>query len=133
MFTPKRQDSDELLDDHNAPRADMERSLRDLRRFNRYCGGTGIYRRLVQRLGPVRSVLDLGAGTADLVSSLPDSVVRIALDFKIDHLLYLRDSRAKRVVGDATRLPFRSASIDAVTSAHFFHHFSPDENAEILN
>jgi ubiquinone/menaquinone biosynthesis C-methylase UbiE len=132
MFTPKRITSDELLDEHDAPREDMERSLRDLRRFNRYCGGIAIYRRLVRRFAP-RSIVDLGAGTADALEAMPDVRLRIGLDFKIDHLLYLRrDSRVLRVVGDARRLPFRNAAVDVVTSAHFFHHFSPDENATIL-
>lgn len=136
LLTPVRVDHDELLDEHDAPRADMERSLRDLRRFNRWLGGISIYRRLLRRfagdLRPLR-VVDVGAGTADLVGSLPGDVLRVALDFKIDHLLYLRrGSRVRRVVGDAKRLPFRDGSVDVVTSAHFFHHFDPDENAGIL-
>jgi ubiquinone/menaquinone biosynthesis C-methylase UbiE len=133
MFTPTRIESDELLDEDDAPRADMERSLRDLRRFNRYLGGLAIYRRLVKRFAP-RSILDLGAGTGDALESLPDVRVRIGLDFKIDHLLYLRrrDSRVLRVVGDAKRLPFRDGAVDLVTSAHFFHHFSAQENEAIL-
>ncbi|HSP15784.1 MAG TPA: methyltransferase domain-containing protein [Thermoanaerobaculia bacterium] len=133
MLTPPRLDEPELLDEHDAPRADVERSLRDLRRFNRYCGGTGAYRRLVKRLGRIRSVVDLGAGTADLLDSIPGEVLRVGLDFKIDHLLYLRNgSRVHRVVGDARRLPFRTGAVDAVTSSHFFHHFDDEGNAAIL-
>ena len=132
MFAPKRLDQPELLDEHDAPRADMERSLRDLRRFNRYLGGRSIYRRLLRQLGNVQSVIDAGAGTADNLSAAPVRM-RIALDFKIDHLLYQRDTRALRVAGDATRLPFRDGSVDTVTSAHFFHHFSPDENVALLD
>lgn len=133
MFTPPRLDEPELLDEQDAPRADMERSLRDLRRINRYLGGVTTYRRLLKRFPNVRSILDLGAGTADLLESIPGDALRVALDFKIDHLLYMRErSRARRVVGDARQLPFRNASIDVITSSHFFHHFSPDENATIL-
>ena len=132
FFTPARIVSDELLDEHDAPREDMERSLRDLRRINRYCGGIAIYRRLVRRFSP-RSILDLGTGTSDLLESLPDVPLRIGLDFKLDHLLYGRgDARILRVVGDAKRLPFRDGAVDLVTSAHFFHHFSPEENEGIL-
>ena len=109
----------------------MERSLRDLRRINRWLGGIAIYRRLLRRVQPVTSVLDVGAGTADLVGAA-DSKIRIAVDLKIDHLAYLRDMPVHRVVADARKMPFRSGSVDAVTSAHFFHHFSPDENVEIL-
>lgn len=133
MFTPKRVETEELLDEHDAPRADMERSLRDLRLINWYCGGVAIYRRLLRRFENVQSVLDVGAGTADLLENVPDVPLRVALDFKMDHLLYMRDgSRVRRVVGDAAHLPFRAGAVDLVTSAHFFHHFTEDENAVIL-
>jgi methyltransferase family protein len=132
FLTPPRVEQRELLDEHDAPVADMDRSLRDLRRFNRYLGGQSIYRRLLGRFPGVRSVLDLGAGSADLLEGLPAGHFRIALDFKIDHLLFSRSSEVRRVVGDATRLPFRKSSVDVVTSAHFFHHFSVEENMEIL-
>lgn len=131
MLAPPRVTSDELLDAPDAPRADVERSLRDLRRFNRWAGGRRIYRSLVRRFEP-RSVLDIGAGTCELVETVP-AQLRIGLDFKIDHLLYLREQSAvRRVVGDALRLPFRDGAVDAVTSNHFFHHFSAEENESIL-
>ena len=133
MFTPPRIDEEELLDDHDAPRFDVERSLRDLRRFNRYLGGTTTYRRMLRRFAPLHSIVDLGAGTADLLDSIDGNVLRIAVDFKIDHLIYLRErSRALRVVADAFRLPFRDHAVDVVTSSHFFHHFDAEENATIL-
>jgi ubiquinone/menaquinone biosynthesis C-methylase UbiE len=132
MLTPTRTESHELLDEHDAPRADMERSLRDLRRFNRYGGGLRIYRSLVRQFSP-RSILDVGTGTSDLLEAVPHVATRVGLDFKIDHLLYMRDgSRVMRVVGDAHRLPFRDDAVDLVTSAHFFHHFSPEENEALL-
>jgi ubiquinone/menaquinone biosynthesis C-methylase UbiE len=131
-LTPVRVETEELLDEHDAPREDMERSLRDLRFINRYLGGTRIYRTLVRRFAPA-SILDIGTGTSDLLEAVPDVRVRIGLDFKIDHLLYERSgSRVLRVVGDAHQLPFRDGAVDLVTSAHFFHHFSPDENVQIL-
>ena len=38
MFEPKRVETEELLDEHDAPRHDVDRSLRDLRRINRWLG-----------------------------------------------------------------------------------------------
>jgi ubiquinone/menaquinone biosynthesis C-methylase UbiE len=132
-LTPKRVETEELLDEHDAPREDMERSLRDLRFINRYLGGMRIYRALVRRFQP-QAILDVGTGTSDLLEAVPDVPLRIGLDFKIDHLLFLREgSRVRRVVGDAQRLPFRDGAVDLVTSAHFFHHFSPEENVVILD
>jgi ubiquinone/menaquinone biosynthesis C-methylase UbiE len=132
VFTPTRIESDELLDEHDAPREDMERSLRDLRFINRYFGGVWIYRALVEQFAP-RSIVDVGTGTSDLLEAVADIPLRIGVDFKIDHLLYSRTgSRVHRVVADARQLPFRDATVDLVTSAHFFHHFSPSENEVIL-
>lgn len=128
----RRIESDELLDAENVPRAEMERSLRDLRRINRLLGGIRIYRVLASRFAP-KSILDLGTGTSDLLESVPDVPLRVGLDFRIEHLTYLNDDRSiRRVVGDARALPFRDGAVDLVTSAHFFHHFGPDENAFIL-
>jgi ubiquinone/menaquinone biosynthesis C-methylase UbiE len=134
LLVPPRVQTDELLDEDNAPRPEMERSLRDLRRINRWLGGISIYRRLLRRFdSSASSVLDLGTGTSDLLESLDATVFRIGLDFKIEHLLYLRGvSRVARVVGDAERLPFRDDAVDVVTSAHFFHHFDDDQNVAIL-
>lgn len=129
----RRIPSAEILDEEGVPREDMERSLRDLRRINKYCGGVKVYRTLVRRFAP-RSIVDLGTGTSDLLESVGHVPLRVGLDFRIDHLLYLRDgSRVHRVAGDARRLPFRDGAVDLVTSSHFFHHFSPDENAGILD
>lgn len=135
MLVPKRVDAPELLDEADAPRDDVDRSLRDLRRFNRYYGGAGVYRRLLRRM--VRhqplSVLDVATGTADLLDLLPGNAFRVGVDIKIDHLLYRREgSHVRRVVGSALRLPFRSNSFEIVTSAHFFHHLTPEQNVDML-
>lgn len=91
---------------------------------------------MLQKLvGTVRplAILDLGTATSDLLLSVPGHHVRVGLDFKIDHLAYRRRPGVHRVVGDAKHPPFRNDAVDVVTSAHFFHHFSPDENVAILD
>lgn len=138
FLTPSRRPSDELLDDENAPMAEVVRSLEDLRWINRYAGGLRIYRSLLQELvppGPV-SILDIGTGTSDL----PESVIHLGrpscgLDFKLEHLAYGRQTGSRtlrRVAGNAFHLPFRDESFDVVTSGHFFHHFSLDENRVVI-
>lgn len=137
LFVPPRQESDELLDEADAPRAEMERSLRDLRRFNKYLGGIGLYKRLLRlTVRDCRSVIDIGSGTADLIAAT-QIPFRVAVDFKIQHLQYGRQmdkgrTNIYRVVADGFRLPFRDGAADVVTSAHFFHHFSPEENIAML-
>src|SRR5687767_2941269 len=112
MFTPTRIDTPELLDEHDAPAADVTRSLEDLRWFNKYGRGYGIYRGLLRQLvgddreKPLR-ILDLGTGSSDLLDSLRayPRLVPIGLDFNIRHLLHVAPgSRVRRVVGDAKRL-----------------------------
>lgn len=132
MLTPKRTESEEILDEQNAPREEVEQSLRDLRWINKYWGGVAMYRRILKRFRP-RSIVDIGAGTCDLPEMATDVPLRVGLDFNLAHLAYMRDgSRVHRVVGDALRLPFRDAAVDLITSSHFFHHFSPEENGDIL-
>src|SRR2546423_2582206 len=116
----KRHNEPELLDEHDAPAEDVARSLRDLRRFNRYCGGIGVYRRLLRRLGGGRAVLDVGTGTSDLLESLGGGF-RVGLDYKIQPLLHSNNDGIPRLAGDAPRLPLRDNPVDAVTSSHFFH------------
>ena len=130
MFTPPRVDEPELLDEHDAPRADMERSLLDLRRINRWLGGIGIYRRLLKKHGGAKSILDIGTGTSDSLEKV--SGVRIGLDININHLLYRRTPGIHKVVGDARRLPFREDAVDVVTAAHFIHHFAPEDASALL-
>lgn len=144
LLVPSRVDQEEHLDDHDAPAGEMERSLRDLRRINRYLGGKRIYAKLLRTAGGTfSSVLDIGTGTSDLLMSGGRYIrLRVGVDFKIQHLLYGRTldgitTRSRdplsRVVGDGFALPFRAGSIEVITSAHFFHHFSPDENVRMLN
>jgi Methylase involved in ubiquinone/menaquinone biosynthesis len=140
MLTPKRVIAGELLDEHDAPEAEMQRALRDLRRINRCLGGRRIYRLLLRRMIADRTapltVLDVGTATSDLVGRLRafPNVRPIGLDFKIQHLLYGRrfEPWVRRITGDAYHLPLRDDAVDVVTSAHFFHHFSHDENVGIL-
>jgi ubiquinone/menaquinone biosynthesis C-methylase UbiE len=82
-----------------------------------------------------RSVLDVGCGTGQLVSRLRTALplARVAgCDFSIG---MLRQATARWHDGrwvqcDAQRLPFRSASFDAIVSTEAFHWF-PDQAAAL--
>ena len=142
MLTPRRIASDELLDEHDAPEREMARSLRDLRRLNGLAGGTRVYLSLVGRaVGRSRapfSILDLGTGTSDLLEAAQrrwPACRAIGLDRNVRHLTYgveIGEPGVDRLAADAFHLPIRDAAVDVVASSHFFHHFSPDENAGIL-
>jgi ubiquinone/menaquinone biosynthesis C-methylase UbiE len=137
MFAPRRLTTAEHLDDHAADPASVARSLRDLRGINRWLGGTLAYRGLLRRLTPRRdvSILDIGTGTSDLLESI-DAPRKIGADLKLDHLAYgaalAPRAGVARLAANAMSLPFRDGSVDLVTSSHFFHHFSEEENVAIL-
>jgi ubiquinone/menaquinone biosynthesis C-methylase UbiE len=138
ILIPTRHVVDELLDQHDALPREVERSLIDLRRINRFLLGRHAWRDLMWRAADgteLQSVLEIGTGTSDLLESVPQIPLRIGLDLKMDHLVFGRaigDRTVHRVVGDAAALPFRTGSVDIVGSSHFFHHFSEDENEVIL-
>jgi hypothetical protein len=141
-LTPPRIPSDELLDAHDAPEAEMTRSLRDLRRFNSFAGGTRAYLAMLSRLVPNRdarvAILDLGTGTSDLLEAARmrwRNAVAIGLDRNTRHLAYgagIGRGSVLRVAADAFHLPVRDGGVDIVTSSHFFHHFSAGENRDIV-
>jgi ubiquinone/menaquinone biosynthesis C-methylase UbiE len=137
LLIPEKVETDELLDQHDAPLDEVERSLHDLRRINRFLLGRRSWRVLLRSAAreTPRSVLEIGTGTSDLLESIPHVPLRIGLDLKIDHLAFGRsigDRAIARVVGDAAALPFRDGSVEVVGSSHFFHHFSARENEQIL-
>jgi ubiquinone/menaquinone biosynthesis C-methylase UbiE len=87
------------------------------------------------RTEPVRRVLDLGCGTGQLVHRLRLTDARIQVvgcDFSAGMLqaARARDRRVAWIQGDAARLPFASATFDAVVSTQAFHWF-PDHAAAL--
>lgn len=122
--------------DLGVPADEAIRSLRDLRRVNRWLGGR---RSLLGAIRPFLAaggrLLDVGSGSADLpaevVARSGVPVTAVALDLKLLHLREAPGS-VRRVVGDARALPFAPASFDVVAASLFLHHFDGPEVAAIL-
>lgn len=141
----------ELLDEPGQPLADVRASLRDVRRINRFLGGTSVtlghLRRCLGRVPasePVR-VLDLATGSADI----PRAAVRWArregrcleytcLDANQTILSEARRGSAgypeiRFALGDARSLPFRDGSVHLATCSLALHHFDPEDAVRILS
>jgi ubiquinone/menaquinone biosynthesis C-methylase UbiE len=151
-MVPRRRPRLEILDRGDLPPEEVEKSLADIRFVNRFWGGARAASSAADRLfwsaeRSHGSVLDLGTGTADVLREVARragrfgvSVRMIALDRQLAHLLGAR--RAARAAGppghpvllggDARRLPLADRSVDWVFSSLFLHHFSPEENADVL-
>ena len=133
-----RVNSEEILDSDACPPIEVEASLRDLCRINRWFGGIATTRNLIGRVAAATgiksfSVLEVAAGFGDVSKiagrQLKDKGISLNvtdLDRVPTHLV--RGNRA--VVADALALPFRDNSFDLVSCSLFAHHLQPAELAQ---
>ncbi len=142
----RRTTSHELLDDDLGIPREIERSLDDLWRINRWLGGVSSNLRMLERFfaragaHPVK-ILDVGAGDTRLAARLRSELLRrglraefVVLDRRITHLANGRPAAAglSPVVADVFALPFPAGSFHVVMCNLFFHHFSGAQAQELL-
>jgi ubiquinone/menaquinone biosynthesis C-methylase UbiE len=127
----------EILDSPDCPPAEVEKSLRDLSRINRWFGGVATTRKLIERVASVTgqkhfSVLEVAAGFGEVPKLAAQQLARRGITLDVTHLdrtpsHLLPGNRA--VVADALALPFPDASFDLVSSSLFAHHLEPADLA----
>jgi ubiquinone/menaquinone biosynthesis C-methylase UbiE len=118
----------ELLDVETPPRRELARVAAFLAFVNAWLGGTNAVVRRLKEMRRVVTVLDVGAGAADIPLALArrfPGVKPIAIDLS-PAMLSLAEG-LPRVRGDGRRLPFRDQSVDVVISTHLFHHLGDAE------
>ena len=145
--TPPRIDEAEWIDDENQPYADFRASMTDVRRANRFLGGTVVVTRQATRwireakarnqTEPL-TFLDVATGSGDI----PEAARKIGrkmgvetrfvgLDFSAPILRFAREEvgrydEIRLVRGDAFRLPLANRSVDYALCSLAFHHFGFD-------
>ena len=131
----RRVSTPEILDSDDCPPAEVEASLRDISRINRWFGGVATTRRLIERVAAVTgnksfTMLEVAAGFGEVPRIAAQQLARqgisldvTCLDRMQSHLL--PGNRA--VVADALALPFPDDSFDLVSCSLFAHHLEPDE------
>jgi ubiquinone/menaquinone biosynthesis C-methylase UbiE len=125
----------ELLDtDAGTPR-EVATSLEDLRRLNLWFGGIHTMSDLLRRVAQQRQLkelswVDVAGGEGYVATLTQQSLARsgtavhpVILDRAPTHL----GNTHPAVCGDATALPFRDNSFDAVGCSLFLHHLEPDQ------
>lgn len=127
----------EILDSDDCPAAEVEASLRDLSRINRWFGGVATTRKLIERVSHVTgqkhfSVLEVAAGFGEVPTIAGQQLASKGITLDVTHLdrvpsHLLPGNRA--VVADALALPFPDSSFDLISSSLFAHHLEPDELA----
>ncbi len=145
---PRVQNAVELLD---APlsSSDLEESLGDISRLNRYFGGSWVTRSHLVRLlgerrgGPV-TVLDVGSGGADIPVRLVRWARRRGIALRViavDRERRILDVARQRAAAypeisfihaDGLRLPVRGGGVDAAISSLTLHHLEPDAAPSLL-
>ena len=150
MLTPKRIYVEELLDAGEGTDDDVARNLSDLRRINRFLGGTKVVLNALEsfaRNGQVKqlSLLDVGTGSADIPTAVVEwckergiNAMVSALDLSERNLRIARtrlgiNREIELVRADSLNLPFRARSFDFVTASLFLHHFRDDDVVRLLS
>lgn len=125
----------EILDSNDCPPAEVEASLRDLSRINRWFGGIATTRALMKRVASASgknhfALLEVAAGFGKVPLAAAHDLAREGIRIEItlsdrmpSHLL--PGNRA--VVADALALPFPDNAFDVVSSGLFAHHLEPTE------
>jgi ubiquinone/menaquinone biosynthesis C-methylase UbiE len=135
----KRVVTPELLDTDLGTPAEVDETLRDLTRINRWFGGVSTTCRMLKRVScthPELTLLDVGAGSGDVSLSSARQLgsqarVRVTLLDRIPGHMPLNG--ASRIAGDALALPFLDASFDLVTCSLLVHHLEPDQIVRFVN
>ena len=130
----------ELLDTDAGTPAEIAESLNDLRRINRWFGGTSTAVDLIRRVahcekGTIHlSLLEIAAGSGYVPRTARDRLAPhgihlslTLLDRSASHVGSALANGDGTIVADACQLPFRDSSFDLVSSNLFLHHLAPDE------
>jgi hypothetical protein len=146
----QRIDAPEILDSDACSPADVEISMRDIGRVNRWFGGVTTTQKMVEHVAQAYgmkriSLLEVAAGSGEVPEMVQQRLARrgITLDAALldrarSHLP-LGNPTAKdqtgqnhSVVGDAFALPFGDGAFDLVSCCLFAHHLGPPQLAQFV-
>jgi len=131
----QRVNTPEILDSDQCPPHEVEASLRDLSRVNRWFGGVATTRGLIERVAAATgqkhfSLLEVAAGFGEVPESAARQLARKGIAVKVTLLDRARSHLLpgnRSVVADALALPFPDCAFDLVSCNLFAHHLEPDE------
>lgn len=133
----QRVNTPEILDSSTCPGQEVDVSLQDLCRINRWFGGVATTRKLIERVASVTgdkrfSLLEVAAGYGEVPRDAGKQLLRKGIQLEVTDLdrfpTHLqRNHRA--LVADALTLPLRDNSFDLVSCSLFAHHLEPAELA----
>jgi ubiquinone/menaquinone biosynthesis C-methylase UbiE len=131
----QRVDAPEILDSDDCSPADVEATLQDLGRVNRWFGGVTTSRKMVERIARVSgakhfSLLEVAAGSGEVPKVVQRMLARCGITLDVT-LLDRQRSHLPRanhsVAGDALALPFDDGAFDLISCNLFAHHLPPQQ------
>jgi ubiquinone/menaquinone biosynthesis C-methylase UbiE len=131
----KRVPTAELLDSDSGTPAEVNASLDDLRRINRWFGGIATTEDMVKRVARETdqsslSLLEIASGSGYVPERARERLQHGELRLQVtllDRAPSHLSTGNPAVAGDALALPFRDASFDLLSCNLFAHHLSPQE------
>jgi ubiquinone/menaquinone biosynthesis C-methylase UbiE len=131
----KRIVTPELLDSDACPAREIELSLRDMGRINRWFGGVSTSVELIRRAARASgrtqlSLLEVAAGLGEVPDLAAQKLTRAGITLDVTLLdrapTHLPKGR-RAVAADALALPFPDDAFDLVGCTLFAHHLEPDQ------
>jgi ubiquinone/menaquinone biosynthesis C-methylase UbiE len=146
----QRIDAPEILDFDSCSPADVEISMHDLGRVNRWFGGVATTQKMVEHVAQVSgmkrfSILEVAAGSGEVPEMVRRKLARrgITLDVTLldrsrSHLPGKNHAEANHaglnrgIVADALALPFGDGAFDLVSCNLFAHHLNAQQLAQFV-
>jgi SAM-dependent methyltransferase len=131
----ERISTQEILDSDACPADETETSLRDLCRINRWFGGVGTTRGLIEQVANATglkrfSMLEVASGFGEVPKIAARQLSNKGITLEVTLLDRLRSHLLPgnhSVVADALELPFPDCAFDLVSCSLFAHHLEPAE------
>ena len=139
----KRVVTPELLDTDEGTPAEVADSLSDLRRVNKWFGGTATTQTMIEHVAQrlnVRSLslLEVAAGSGHVPQAISSRLKNRGLQLEVSlldrvpsHLANVNGGRS--IIGDALSLPFADSSFDLISCGLFAHHLSPEQLMQFVS
>lgn len=130
----------ELLDTDSGTPKEVRASLGDLRRINRWFGGSSTTRLAIEKVADSTgqqefSLLDVAAGSGDVPLNAARELSKSGIQVRVtlmDRASSHISGYRRAVIGDALALPFRENSFDIVSCSLFAHHLEPPQLQEFV-
>jgi ubiquinone/menaquinone biosynthesis C-methylase UbiE len=138
----QRISTSEILDSDACPSSEVETSLQDLCRINRWFGGVATTRNLIERVASATgkkyfSLLEVASGFGEVPRMAGKQLRRQRITLDVTCLDRIRshlrgEDRKCAIVADALALPFQDCAFDLVSCSLFAHHLEPNQLARFV-